>query len=642
MKKPVSLTLTILLISFLLNACFENKYAFLYNTFRGTYPQSEKANPDGTVENIPGDEITVRINNSSILINEENNKYRIATDSDGFLMLETEPVKGDSASVIRFKYLKDSGILVLIGKTENLNLMTEQMIHRIKLKSFAHFTLTSDISHLGSGDREMLKVLFKAADQMDEIFWMEAYGNREELMSSTQDSVILELFRINYGPWERLNNNRPLLRIYGNKPEGANFYPRDMTKQEFGELNDSLKQNQYSILKRDQDGKLFSIPYHVAFSKHVTVAAELLREAAELSENKEFGEYLKKRADALETDNYYASDTSWMKMKNNPVDFIAGPIENYEDALYNYKSAHEAYILIKDTLWSERLRHIASFLPALQRGLPVADEYKSEIPSGNSDLNVYDAVYYAGDCNAGSKTIAINLPNDPEVRKNYGSRKLQLKNTMQAKFENILVPISNLLVSESQRQYIDFDAFFSNTLFHEVAHGLGVDYTTNGKGYVREALKENYSAIEECKADIMGLYIASKLSQMGEAGNKNLMTNYVTFMAGTLRSVRFGAASAHGTANTMTFNYMEKAGAFIRNEESDTYSIDFRKMNNAIIRLMKDIIYIQANGDYEKGAALIQEQGSIKRQLQTDINRLNDFNIPVDIHLIQGPDKLGL
>jgi len=356
-----------------------------------------------------------------------------------------------------------------------------------------------------------------------------------------------------------------------------------------------------------------------------------MRKAAELSDEPEFKDYLIKRAAALETDDYFESDAAWMKMKNNTIDFIAGPIENYE-----------AYILLKDLEWSRKLEHIAKLLPALQKGLPVPEAYKKERPADNSDLNVYEAIYYAGDCNSGSKTIAINLPNDPEVRKIYGSRKLQLKNSIRAKFENILVPISNVLISEDQRQYIDFNAFFENTMYHEVSHGLGVDYTINGKGTVREALKENYSAVEEGKADIMSLYLITKLADMGEIEYSKLMNYYVTSMAGLFRSVRFGAASAHGISNMIRFYYFENAGAFTRDESTQTYRVDFKNMKKAIVSLMQEILTIEATGDYVKAVKMIREKGSVRKNLQNDLNKLNALDIPVDIIFVQGPDQIGL
>jgi hypothetical protein len=328
-------------------------------------------------------------------------------------------------------------------------------------------------------------------------------------------------------------------------------------------------------------------------------------------------------------------------MKNSIIDFVVGPIENYEDGLYGYKSAYESYILLKDVDWSKRLAKYATMLPELQKGLPVKDEYKAEVPGSDADLNAYDVVYYAGDCNAGSKTIAINLPNDEQVQLQKGSRKFQLKNAMRAKFDKILVPIADILIDPAQRSHITFDAFFENTMFHEVAHAMGIKITINGQGAVRVALKEQYSALEEGKADIMGLYLVTKLYEQGELTNGELMDNYVTFLAGIFRSVRFGAASAHGKANMMRFNFFDKMGAFTRNDDG-TYTVNFDKTKEAMVALMQKILYLQGNGDYEGAKKWVSEEGVIKPQLQGDLDRLNDAKIPVDITFIQGKKELGL
>ena len=638
MKKLIFYMTGFLFFGLLLSSCLNNKNSFIYNTYLGT---QSILNTDGSVKS---SDITIRINHKNIFINEVMAEYEVITDSDGYLLIETKNKRNDSIIIQRFKYVKDSGVLILTGKneSENILLITEKMLLERKLQSFTPFTLKADLKNFSNNEKELLKILFQVADIMDEIFWQEAYGNRDELIGTTQDSVLRELFKINYGPWDRVNNNKPFRPVYGEKFAGANFYPSDITKEEFEAFNDTLKKSGYSIISRDQDGKLYSIPYHIAFAKSIEKASVLLREAAELSEDQDFKDYLFKRATALETDEYFESDVAWMKMTNNSIDFIVGPIENYEDELFNYKSAHEAYILIKDTIWSKKLNHLGKLLPALQKGLPVQEKFKSEIPAVNSDIFVYDALYYAGDCNSGSKTIAINLPNDPEVRRIYGSRKLQLKNSMRAKFENILVPISNVLIAENQRQFIDFESFFENTMCHELAHGLGVDYTVNSQGTVRDALKESYSAIEECKADIMGLYLVTKFSEMGEIDSKNLITNYVTFLAGTFRSIRFGASNAHGIANMITYNFLENAGTFNRDESSMTYRVDMNKMKESIIDLMQIIITIQATGNYEQAKELINDNNLIQSQLQIDLNKLNAINIPVDLIFNQGPEKSGL
>jgi hypothetical protein len=367
----------------------------------------------------------------------------------------------------------------------------------------------------------------------------------------------------------------------------------------------------------------------------------LLDQASELAGDAEFANYLKFRATALRTDDYFESDMAWMDVKNNKVDLVIGPIENYVDALYGYKAAHESYILIKDIAWSDRLSHYAQFLPELQKQLPVDDVYKQETPGSDADLNAYDVVYYGGDCNMAGKTIAINLPNDERVQLQKGTRKLQLKNAMKAKFDNILVPISDELIAPELRQHITFDAFFSNTMFHEVAHGLGIKNTIDGQSTVRKALKEQYSAVEEAKADILGLYLVTRLHEMGEFQDTELMDNYVTFMAGFFRSVRFGASSAHGKANMLSFNFFLNEGAFTRSE-AGTYSIDLEKMMAASKKLAGLILKNQGDGNYEEVKAWVAEEGVIKPQLQADLDRITEKGIPVDIYFEMGPQMLGL
>jgi hypothetical protein len=365
-------------------------------------------------------------------------------------------------------------------------------------------------------------------------------------------------------------------------------------------------------------------------------AASLVLKAAQLAEDEGLKNYLEKRARALQTDEYYESDLAWMDMKTNTIDFVIGPIESYEDQLFGYKAAYEAYILIKDREWSTKLERFAALLPGLQKALPCEQKYKNEIPGIDSDMNVYDALYYAGDCNAGSKTIAINLPNDEKVREEKGSRKLQLKNAMQAKFDKILVPIADILIAEDQRKHIKFDAFFENTMFHEVAHGLGLGNTVEKTSTVREALKDSYTSIEEGKADILGLWCVYQLNEMGELGDKEMMDNFVTFMAGTFRSVRFGAASAHGKSNMMRFNYFKDSGAFERDANTGTYRVNFDKMKNAMFALSEQILRIQGDGDYATAIKWIEEQGIIHDELQSDLDRIGKSGIPRDIIFEQG------
>jgi len=516
------------------------------------------------------------------------------------------------------------------------------------MAEYTPFRLTTDLSVLSDNGKQMIPLLIDAAQAMDQAFWIQAYGDRNELLARVNDPALQRYIEINYGPWSRLNDNEPFLEGFGAKPATANLYPQDMTKGEFEtacaespERAAELK-SLYTMVRRDEAGELTAIPYHEFFAEQVALAAGKLRAAAALAEDPGLRRYLEARAGALLSDEYRDSDIAWLDMKDNEIDVVIGPIETYEDRMFGYKAAFESFVLVKDMDWSARLAKYAAMLPELQAGLPVAAEYKAETPGTDSDLNAYDAIYYAGDCNAGSKTIAINLPNDEEITLEKGARRLQLKNAMRAKFEKILVPIADLLIAEDQRQHVTFDAFFSNTMFHEVAHGLGIQKTLDGKGTVREALQEHASAIEEGKADILGLYMVTRLHEKGELGDAPLEDYYVTFLAGIFRSSRFGTASAHGRANMIRFNFFEQMGAFARDEATGAYRMDFEGMRAAVDALSEKLLVLQGNGDYAGAGALIAEMGQPGPQLQAELARVNQAGIPVDIVFEQGLKALGL
>ena len=385
------------------------------------------------------------------------------------------------------------------------------------------------------------------------------------------------------------------------------------------------------------------MPYHEKFANELQQVAALLREAAELTEDEPFAKYLRLRADALVTDEFYESDLAWMSMKDNVLELVIGPIENYEDQLFAYKTSYETFVLLKDTDWSARLSRYADVLPGLQENLPVPDAYRQETPGSDSELNAYDVLYVSGDANAGSKTIAINLPNDERVQLERGTRRLQLRNAMQAKFDKILVPIAGELIDESQRGNVTFDAFFTNTMFHEVAHGLGIKNTINGRGSVRQALKEKQSALEEGKADVLGLFMLTQLLERGELdGDVDLADHYVTFMASIFRSIRFGSTSAHGTANLIRFNFFAERGAFTRDADTGTYRIEMDGMGAAVDALAEKILTLQGDGDYEGAVAFFDMYAQVGDQLQADLDRLTTAGIPVDILYDQGPAKLGI
>ncbi len=520
--------------------------------------------------------------------------------------------------------------LSLIGDYEN------------RLNIYFPVTLSADISHLSVNQRQMLAVLIEASVIMDDLFWQQAFGqDKKTFLSQITTPKVQNFAAINYGPWDRLNGDQAFLSDTDEKLLGAQFYPADMTKAEFEASDFADKDGLYSMVRRDKNGQLIAIPYSTYFADELKEASQLLTKAATLAEDKSFAAYLNLRAEALLTNNYQPSDYAWMDMKTNPIELIYGPIETYEDQLFGYRAAFESYVLLKDLAWSERLSKYASFLPELQKGLPVEAKYKAQMPGANADLNAYDVIYYAGHSNAGSKTIAINLPNDEQVQLKKGTRRLQLKNAMQAKFDNILLPISKQLIVPEQRQHITFNAFFANTMFHEVAHGLGIKTVLGSEQTVRQSLKEHASALEEGKADILGLYMIQQLLAKGVIDEGMLEDYYVTFMTGIFRSVRFGASSAHGKANMIRFNFFQEYQAFSRNEDG-LYRVDMQKMGNAIDALSNKILTLQGDGDYAGVAKLVADKGVIKAQLQQDLDKLTAADIPVDIDFKQGVNILGL
>jgi len=482
----------------------------------------------------------------------------------------------------------------------------------------------------------MLPLLVEAARAMDDVFWIQAYGDKSALMQSLPDAAARQFAEINFGPWDRLDENRPFAPGVGARPAGANYYPADMTKAEFeaevakgGARADSLK-SLYTMIRRDAAGHLIAIPFSKYFAPQHERAARALEAAAQFADDQALKKYLLLRARALRTDDYQPSDMAWMDMKENTLDVVVGPIETYEDELFGYKTANEAFVLIKDRDWSRRLARYVTLLPGLQRGLPVAEEFKRETPGTSSDLNAYDAVYVSGQANTGAKTIAINLPNDEEVQLQKGARRLQLKNAMRLKFDRIMQPIATEMIVSEQVRNVTFDAFFENVMFHEVAHGLGIKNTIDGKGTVRESLKERAGALEEGKADILGLYMVRQLRAQNELAGGRLEDNLVSFLASIFRSVRFGSGDAHGRANIVALNYLARRGAFTR-EADGRYRVDPARMQSAMDSLSRTILELQGRGDYEGVGALYREYGTMSPELKADLARLNAKSIPVDI-----------
>ncbi len=509
-----------------------------------------------------------------------------------------------------------------------------------KVEEYAYFDLTADLSKLSESERKLLPIFFEIGQIMDDLFWEQTFGD-ETLLDTITDPWVKEFALINYGPWDRLDAEKPFVSGYGPRPATANYYPQDITRAEYDAFADPLKSSHYTILTRDENGNLKTVGYYEAYKEKLDRVCELLDQAIEITDNPSMKKYLVERKKSLQTNDYYPSDMAWMDLRNSNLDFVFGPIENYDDAFNSVKTSWEAFVLVKDVDASTKLAKFVQMLPQLQKELPCDPAHKNYVPGTSSDMNLYDVVFYGGDCNAGGKTIAINLPNDDRVQAKKGSRRFQLRNAMQAKFDKIMKPIGEMIIEPSEQSNLSFDAFFWNVTFHEVAHGLGVKQTINGKGSVDEAMQTENSSWEEAKADIIGLNLVCNLIEKGEISDITVEEAITTYIVGLLRSVRFGASEAHGIANMMCYNYMFENGAFTRNGNG-TYHINYEKARKAMEGWIALILKTQATGDFAFASQYSKDHGTIGPDLQKDLNRINKAGIPRDIRFRQGLDVLGV
>jgi hypothetical protein len=498
---------------------------------------------------------------------------------------------------------------------------------------------------LSEHERAMLPLLLDACAEMDAIFWQEAYGDRDALLSTIDDPDVRRFAEFNYGPWDRRAGNAPFLPDVAPKPPGARFYPADMTIAEFEtacaespERAVALR-SQYALVLRDGAGRLVALPYHEAFAESVGRAAAKLREAAALADDPGLRTYLELRAEALLTDDYRPSDLAWLHMESNGIDLIIGPIEGYEDALFGRKSAHEGVILLKDRDWSARLGRLTELLPDLQRGLPVSDAYKREMPGSDGELGVYDAVAYAGDASATSPD-AINLPNDEDLQLENGTRRLQLRNAMHANFDHLTAPSADQVIAADQRHYARFEAYFEFVMCHEIAHGLGIKHTIDRPLTVREALHNQYSAVEEGKADIVGLHLLARLVEAGELTDTTLISIYVTFVAEMIRQIRKGSASDYARANLANLDFFLETGAISRDPATGSYRVDISTMRRTVDSLAEKYLRLQGNGDYEGTIAFIPKEVELSPTLKADLQRLEAANIPKSVRFRPATDLL--
>ena len=524
-------------------------------------------------------------------------------------------------------------------------LAPQDSVLRELLAQYATVRLDPDLSGLSDSTRRMIPLLIRAAQAMDDVFWVQAYGDRDSLLGSLDSEAARRYVQINAGPWDRLDGDAPFLPDVGPRPAGANLYPRGLDPDELLSTADLFPErgltSPYTLVRRGERG-LTGVPYAEAFAEAHGRAAAALRGAAALAPDSLLARFLALRADALLTDRYRASDSAWVDLHESPVDVVLGPIETYEDGLTGFKATHGAYVLLRDTTWSARLRRVAALLPALQRELPVDSAYRAGPPAVDVRLGAYDVLYAAGYANAGPKVIALDLPNDPTVRRAEGHRRLQLQNVMRAKFDRVLVPAAERLLPEDQRERVTFEAFFGNAMFHEVAHGLGTTRTVSGRASVREALDDRAAALEEAKADVLGFWLVQRLIERGEWDEATLDEHAVTFVASVFRAVRFGAAGARGRAALVRFNVLRDEGAVVPEStpEGEVWRVVPERVGPAVEALARRILTLQGDGDYAAADAFVRRYGRTSAALAEALDRL--AGVPVDVVFEQGADVLGL
>ena len=499
-----------------------------------------------------------------------------------------------------------------------------------KLNAYANVEVGSHLyTGISENGKQVLDYYKLAADEADNIFWDQSFGDKAAMSKLPTDAQRVYAL-VNYGPWDRLDD-QSFVEGYGERPAGANFYPADVTDEEFEALDDPDKMSPYTLIRRGEDGKLKVVWYHDAFASHIEKIANYLTAAADITIKPSVRNYLLKKVEGLKTDDYYGSDLAWLEMDDSKMDLVIGPNETEDDRRYGIKASYEAFVLLKDLDLTESLREYTAMIPELQKSLPCPEEYKAFVPGSGSNIFAYNALYYAGGANAGIKVIAINLPHDTKVQAEKGTRTALLNNVIRDKFVKIVLPTGRLLIEKEQLPQLKESAFFWNIAFREVAHGLGVKQTVNGKGTVQEALGNEALTLEELKGDVLGVYLPIQLASQGRLDQTVTREAAITsFITGVIRSSRFGNAEALGRANIICYNFLKEQGAFTHNA-AGLYHIDYDKAEAAISALAGQVLTIQATGDRDAANALIAGYGQVSESLAQDFAAINRASIPTDV-----------
>ncbi len=544
---------------------------------------------------------------------------------------------------MRYLILLLISMVFLFSCQQKVNPERKAKMERLQkqIAKFAKTEIKYDSSLLNERQQMVLKKLYQAAKIIDDIYLDQVYSKNKEirarLMKSNDalDKLTLEYFNIMFGPFDRLEHDKP---FYGNEPKplGANFYPADMTKEEF--LNyvkehpddEPALTSEFTMVRRHGD-KLIAIPYSEYYRQPLEKISALLRDAADYADNPSLKKYLLTRAAAFASNDYFESDMAWMDLTDNAIEVIIGPYEVYEDELFNYKASFECFLTIKDPQESAKLEVFAKYLNDIERNLPNPEEQKNFNRGSESPIVVAQEVFSAGDTKAGVQTLAFNLPNDERVREAKGSKKVMLKNMHEAKFTKLLKPIAGRVLDAGQLKYVTFDGFFNHTLMHEISHGVGPGtLVLNGrKTDVKKELKETYSKIEECKADVLGMYNNIFMIQKGVYPESFAKETWVTFLGGIFRSIRFGVNEAHGAGNAIIYNYLLEKGAYEYDGKAQKVKVNFKKIYGAVRDLAHDLLVIEGTGDYAGAKALIAKYAVETPSMHALRMKLAD--LPVDI-----------
>jgi hypothetical protein len=536
--------------------------------------------------------------------------------------------------------------IIFAGCTEKQNQnpqneSKEEAMLKEKISKFVPVEIKYDKNLLNDREKVVLKNLYEASKIIDEIYLDQVYAKNYEIKSELTEKndklskLQLELFNIMFGPFDRLEDDAPFLGT-DRKPLGANFYPEHMTKEEFEKFikeyprTEKALTSEFTVVRREH-GKLIAIPYSEYYKEPLTKMSNLLKKAAEYSDNPSLKKYLLSRAKAFLSNDYYQSDMDWMDLKNNKIEVIIGPYEVYEDGLFNYKASFESFLTIKDPAESKKLEIFGKYLKDIEKNLPLDEKHKNYSRGSESPIVVANEVFTAGDTKAGVQTLAFNLPNDERVRKAKGSKKVLLKNVHEVKFEKLLMPIAEIVLDSTQLKYVTFDAFFNHTLMHEMSHGVGPGFIkVNGRETeVKKELMETYSTIEECKADILGMYNNIFMITKGVYPKEMEKEIWVTFLAGAFRSMRFGISEAHGGGNAIIYNYLLEKGGYDYDDATQKVRVDFEKIYPALKDLANLVLTIQAEGNYQGAKDLIAKYAVNTPTIETLRKKLD--NLPVDI-----------